>query len=487
MKIILLIFLSFMLSQDAYEGYVIYTPASGGGGSSATTYLKDVDGSIFHEWWHDRGPASMGYLVAGDEPGFENTLLYYPCTVNNPTMQNGGVGGEVEIYNWTGNLLWEYQLANDTYQHHHDIQPLPNGNILMIAWERFYSSDWADMGRTSVNNSLNQMWGTAIFEIQPNLETGDATVVWECHLWDHLVQDRGTEYGATYGEISDYPELMDINCNSVGGNGGPGGQPNGDWMHMNAISYNENFDQIILSSRHMDEVYIIDHSTTTLEAASHSGGNYGKGGDFLYRWGNPQNYDRGANSNHILADQHSVNWIPDGYPGEGNLILFNNFNSNNSSAVLEFIPPINDDGSYTVPEDDPFGPDNYTWIHSGGFYSEAQGGAFRLPNGNTLITEATDGYIFEIDGNGITIWDYDYPSGMSMIPRAQKYGYNHFDSASSPGDLNEDGLINILDIIITVNIILGTEDYNQNADINEDDTINILDVISILNIILGNQ
>ena len=146
---------------------------------------------------------------------------------------------------------------------------------------------------------------------------------------------------------------MDINCNSVGSNGGPGGQPNGDWMHMNAISYNENFDQIVLSSRLMDEVYIIDHSTTTLEAASHSGGNYGKGGDFLYRWGNPQNYDRGNSSNHILADQHSVNWIPDEYPGEGNLILFNNFHSNNSSAVLEFIPPINDDGSYTVPEDDP--------------------------------------------------------------------------------------------------------------------------------------
>ena len=104
-----------------------------------------------------------------------------------------------------------------------------------------------------------------------------------------------------------------------------------------------------------------------------------------------------------------------------------------------------------------------------------------------MITEATDGYIFEIDENGITVWDYDYPSGMSMIPRAQKYGYDYFDSLASLGDLNEDGLINILDIIITVNIILGTEEYNQNADINEDDTINILDVISILNIILGNQ
>ena len=101
MKFILLIFLSIILSQDVYEGYVIYTPASGGGGSSATTYLKDVDGSIFNLWSHDRGPASMGYLVPGNESGFENTLLYYPCTVNNPTMQNGGVGGEVEIYNWS--------------------------------------------------------------------------------------------------------------------------------------------------------------------------------------------------------------------------------------------------------------------------------------------------------------------------------------------------------------------------------------------------
>ena len=50
MKFILLIFLSIILSQDVYEGYVIYTPASGGGGSSATTYLKDVDGSIFNLW-----------------------------------------------------------------------------------------------------------------------------------------------------------------------------------------------------------------------------------------------------------------------------------------------------------------------------------------------------------------------------------------------------------------------------------------------------
>ncbi|GIR57077.1 MAG: hypothetical protein CM15mP64_4890 [Candidatus Neomarinimicrobiota bacterium] len=38
--------------------------------------------------------------------------------------------------------------------------------------------------------------------------------------------------------------------------------PNGDWKHLNSIDYNEDLDQIIISSRHHDEIYIIDHSTT---------------------------------------------------------------------------------------------------------------------------------------------------------------------------------------------------------------------------------
>ena len=485
MNFLLIFLFSFLIGQEVFDGYVLYTP--GGGGASATTYLKDTDGTIINSWSHARGPASMPYLVPGDEPGFENTLLYYPCTVSNPTMQNGGVGGEVEIYNWDGDLLWEYQVSDNTYQHHHDIEPLPNGNILILAWERKYSSDWQEMGRISVNNSLNQMWSTVIFEVEPNLETGEANIVWEWHLWDHLVQDRSPQYDATYGEIYNHPELMDINCNTVGSSGGgPGGAPNGDWMHINAISYNDNFDQIVMSSRFMDEIYVIDHSTTTEEAASHSGGNYDKGGDFLYRWGNPQNYGRGNSSDNILADQHSINWIPNGYPGEGNFILFNNFHSNQSSAVLEFIPPVNADGSFTVPDSEPFGPDTYTWIHTGGFFSEAQGGAFRLPNGNTLITEATSSYIFEVNQNGQVVWDYDYASNMAMIPRAQKYGYDHFDSINASGDLNNDGTVNILDIILCVNLILST-DFNSNADINADGTVNILDVVNLLNIILSGE
>ena len=487
MNFILVTILLAFTYADIAEGYVLYTPG-GQGVTNFSSYLRDTDNSIFHSWSHSRGPASMPYLIPGDEPGFENTLLYYPTTVPNPTMDTGGVGGEVEIYNWNGDLLWEYQLSNTTYQHHHDIEPLPNKNFLIIAWERKYSSEWSSMGRTSVDNSLNQMWSTVIFEIEPNLETGEANIVWEWHLWDHLVQDEGSNYGATYGTISNYPELMDINCNTVGSDGiGPGGNANGDWMHINAISYNADLNQIVLSSRHMSEVYIIEHSETSQIAAGHSGGVYDKGGDFLYRWGNPSNYDRGNNVDNILADQHSVNWISNGYPGEGNLILFNNFHTNSNSAALEFIPPLNTDGTYDIQNGQPYGPDTYTWIHTGGFQSNAQGGAFRLENGNTLITEATESYIFEIDQNGNTVWSYDYPGSNAMIPRAQKYSYDYFDNSLSLGDLNEDNIINILDIILTVNIILGTEGYNQNGDMNQDGVINILDVVNLLNEILGSN
>ena len=479
----ILFFSSFLICQEPFEGYTLYSPT--GMSADNTSYLRDVDGDLFHSWNHTSGAASMPYLHPGDEPGFENTLLYYPCRVNNPSMSAGGVGGKVEIYNWDGDKLWEFVLSDNTYQHHHDIDVLPNGNILMIAWERKYASDWQAMGRTSVNNSLNQMWSTAILEIEPNLETGEAEIVWEWHLWDHLIQDVGSNYDAFYGQISDHPELMDINCGNVGSGGGPGGQSNADWMHFNAIDYNPYLDQIALSSRFQNEIYIIDHSTTTEEAASHSGGNSGMGGDFLYRWGNPQNYGMGNNSNQILEGQHGVNWIEEGYPGEGNLIIYNNQHSFNSSAVIEIVPPMNENGTYIITDSDPYGPNSLEWIYQANYFSDVQSGAFRLPNGNTIITVANDALIFEVTPEGQYIWEYEYPTNNAMIARADRYGYDFFDSTQILGDVNSDEVVNVLDIILTVNIILGSNDPINAADVNSDGIVNILDVVSLVNLILG--
>ena len=155
------------------------------------------------------------------------------------------------------------------------------------------------------------------------------------------------------------------------------------------------------------------------------------------------------------------------------------------STVFEITTPINEDGSYSIDDQTPFGPDTYTWMYTGGFFSQAQGGAFRLPNGNTLITEATQAYIFEIDQSEDVVWSYQYPTGQSMIPRAQKYSYDYFDNVSIPGDLNDDLIVNILDVVLCVNIILGMSENNENADLNDDGIINVLDLVSLVNIILN--
>ncbi len=410
----------YSLNAQVYEGFVLYTPQQFGEGGNpdtirgGTTYMMTNDQDIIHTWSHTRGPASMPYLL-------QDSLMIYPYRVPYPTMENGGVGGGVQLVSWDGTILWDYIVSNETYQHHHDVEPMPNGNILMLAWERKTASEAYTFGRQTINNPLNQMWSEAIFEIEP-IGSNSGNIVWEWHLWDHLIQDVDSSL-MNYGIIAEHPELMNINSGDVGNPGGPGGA-HADLMHFNAIDYNEHLDQIVVSSRTQCEIYIIDHSTTTPEAASHAGGASGKGGDFLYRWGNPQVYDMGNASDKILNHQHGANWIPIAYPGAGHILLFNNDHTDSSSAVLEIIAPVDEEGNYYIDTNQPFGPGSWEWIHTGDYHTQMQGGAFRLQNGNTFVSIAEFGYLFEVTLEGEMVWEYQY-DGNDQIPRAQKYSLDY--------------------------------------------------------------
>ena len=101
--------------------------------------------------------------------------------------------------------MWSYEFANDTYQHHHDVEPLPNGNILVIVWERKTAAEAYAVGRQSIENSLNEMWAEAILEIEP-VGFDAVNIVWEWHIWDHLIQDVDPEL-PNYGVISEHAEL----------------------------------------------------------------------------------------------------------------------------------------------------------------------------------------------------------------------------------------------------------------------------------------
>ena len=471
--IFIIMLLMFSLHAEVFEGYTLFTPITLFQ-TGAITHLMNTNEEIIHTWSHERGPASMPYLLP-------DSSIIYPYRVEFPTMESGGVGGGVQKLTWDGTIIWDYVFSDDIYQHHHDVEPLPSGNILIIVWENKSAEDAYAMGRQVIENALNQMWSTAILELEP--ESGE--IVWEWHLWDHLIQDIDAEL-PNYGVISEHPELFDINCGVVGTTTGEPGGATGDWIHINAVDYNPDLDQIVISSRRQEEIFIIDHSTTTAASASHTGGNSGKGGDLLYRWGNPQNYDRGTSADKILGIPHSVNWIPSGYPGAGHLILFNNIHDEPFAAVLEIITPIDTFNDYILPEDEPYEPESWEWIYMDGFMAPLQGGAFRLPNGNTLITLAVEAEIFEVDMDGNKLWTYIYSENEPdnyAIARSQKYGMDYLD-APLLGDMNSDGLLNVLDIVSLVNIILsGATD--PLGDVNLDGDINVLDVVILVNIILA--
>ena len=236
--------------MEAFDGLTLFTPFSQE--EEVSTYLIDNDYNIINEWNQGYTPASMPYLLP-------DSSIIYPYQVAQPTMIAGGVGGGVQKILWDGTIVWNYIFSDSIYQHHHDIEVLPNGNVLILAWEKKTISEAYDMGRVDVDSwTIPEMWSTAVLELNPN--TG--LIEWEWHLWDHLIQDIDPSFDAFFGTIAEYPELFDINCGAVGNSAGGPQMPNGDWMHMNSIDYNPNLDQIVLSSRLQSEFYIIDHSTT---------------------------------------------------------------------------------------------------------------------------------------------------------------------------------------------------------------------------------
>jgi len=255
----------------SYDGYTLFAPKH-----NTNTYLIDNYGRVVHSWTASTyEPGQSVYLK-------ENGNLVRSCFTHAGSM-GGGEGGRIEEYDWDGNLVWELDWATDDYVSHHDIELLPNGNILMLVVEKkTYAEVLAagfDPNLLSGNvQSDGYLLPDSVIEIEPTGSSG-GNVVWEWHVWDHLIQDLDPARD-NYGVVADHPELIDPN-GSVGG----GRQISQFWNHMNSIDYNADLDQVMLSVRGSSELWVIDHSTTTAEAASHSGGNSGMGGDLMYRWG----------------------------------------------------------------------------------------------------------------------------------------------------------------------------------------------------------
>jgi len=377
----------FVYDSAACDGYNLF-----GSIRSNTTYLTDMYGHEINSWQATYPPGNSVYLL-------ENGHLL------RPSRPDDGGGGLIQEFDWDGALVWEFTYYDATVRQHHDVEPMPNGNVLLLAWEYKTLQQAIAAGRDTSLLADTTLWPEHVVEVEPSGATG-GSIVWEWHLWDHLIQDFDPTKG-NYGVVADHPELVNINWVL---------NFNDDWIHANAVDYNAELDQIVISSRTLSEFWVIDHSTTSAEAAAHTGGNSGRGGDLLYRWGNPQVYDAGDEADQKLYLQHDAQWIAPGCPGEGNFLVYNNGGQQRSySTADEIASPVDGSGQYPQPAPGaPYPPAEASWVYGddppGSFFSVNISGAQRLANGNTLICEGDNGHFFEVTPAGEIVWDYFSPA-----------------------------------------------------------------------------
>jgi len=394
-KLTLLIFLLALTSIYAQK-WGLYTLYSVKG--TNTAYLIDTNNAIYKTWTFatDKKTCFSTYLTRGDT--LVRTVSYSGNVIN-----DGPTSGEVQKVDWNGNVVWDYIYSSSTYVLHHDICPLPNGNVLMIALDVKTAAQGTQAGGSTsmVRNS------DKILEVQP---TGAATgtIVWEWDLWDHLCQNYDAAKDNYVSSILQNPQLININNNN-----------STDYFHMNGIDYNAALDQITFSSFTFSEIFVIDHSTTTAQAAGHTGGNSGHGGDIIYRWGNPAAY--GASGTADFKVVHDAHWISADNPYFPNYLCgFNNTGGTGGKSCVDIIAPPYNGYNYSINLGSSYAPSTYAWRYTSSSTSTNEGNSQQLPNGNSLVCVSFVDSILEVNYSGSTLWSMKASGTVSKAYRYSK-------------------------------------------------------------------
>ena len=389
------------VNLEKSNGYTLFTSLN-----DNRIYLINNCGEVVNQWTSTWGNA----------PTQTSRMVYL--------LENGNLllssGFDIEIRDWNNNVIWGINYQNEFgFRIHHDIEPLPNGNVLVLVRDPYSSTEMFAEG-LDTSFTEDSLVLERIVEIQP-VGTDSAVIAWEWKLFEHLVQD----FDATkpnFGTVADNPQLLDMNYED-----GHGSNP----IHANAIEYNEDLDQIAISSRHLKEVFVLDHSTTTVEAAGHTGGIYGKGGDFLWRWGNPEVYDQGTLADRKLGRQHDIKWITEG-PHAGKMSVFSNdgYGTDLTASSIHIIDQNDTNGVYAM-NGGKFLPEDYFWSYDGTIMGEvmfegSRSGVQILANGNALINETGKGKLSEIDGAGNLVWVY-------ILPTASNSTFDQFETPNGTG------------------------------------------------------
>ena len=342
-------------------------------------YLIDKDANVIHEWELTNNIGNDVFLLADGN-------LLASLESDDPKIKFWGQGGRLQFVAPDNTVQWDFVYSSEEAETHHDAELLPNGHVIALVWEKRTAVEALEAG-SMVDIDV---YPEAVIEIDP--QTNE--IVWEWHAWDHLIQDHD-DSKSNFGVVSEHPELIDLNYVPKT-NAWP--EENGDIMHANAITYDPVNDLIFISVNFFSEVWVIDHSTTTEEAAGHSGGSFGKGGDLVYRFGNPEAYQNNSGTRYFFNNHH-----PNLLQGadQGKLLIYSNGKGFNQSTVYELKMP---DPFELSPNSD--NEPEVLWSFTDpDLFAPKVSGAELLPNGNILITEGDYGF-WEVTRDREIVWKY---------------------------------------------------------------------------------
>jgi hypothetical protein len=360
----------------AYNSYVLFS------GQDHATHLIDMDGNDVHHWPYEGSPPL--YLDPQLVNGAQGHVLLRLAQSGERRGTGLGQGtlvpsnkivGEVD---WDGNVVWQWgeQAPGGAAQQHHDLARLANGNTLLL------------VNRTTsiAGFALKSLKDDGILEVSP-----DGRIVWQWYAADHLAQ------------IFSPPQLKLVRATRTP-----------DYLHTNdmkplgpnhwarAGDQRFNPDNIIIDSRQANFIAIIDKRSGRI--IWRLGPDYPGGDPSIRSTALPRAVEN-------TSGQHDAQLIPDGLPGAGNLLVFDNQGAAGypaaelsifpSSRVLE-IDPVRKSIVWQYTGD---ASDRAVWTFHSSFISSAR----RLPNGNTLIDEGMNGRLFQVTPGGDIVWEYVSP------------------------------------------------------------------------------
>lgn len=421
-------------APDVQPGYMLIHEVNDRGDmqKSNRTILMDEFGKVAQTWSSKNrlSEATVSYLLP------DGNLLRTSSKRSWVVMDGKfpiGANGTITKINKDGDVLWEwdhFEIGAEAL--HHDIELMPNGNILAISWSMIFVDKAKEMGWIQ-QGSNPRIILDKVYEIKPNYDDGrGAKVVWVWDAADHMIQNHDPKLN-NFGDPADHPGRLDINYTQLDTTQFNAGQ----LFHTNSVSYKADEGIIMLSSAIFGEIWAIDHSTTTQEAATSKGGRYDKGGDLIWRFGNPQSHNCGSPEDQVLFWQHDAHFIPNSLPHQGDILVYNNGMRRTKegtydpqqicmglitgafSEVLELTLPRDENGLLLMGElptvEWDFNKDARFDLYSP-FMSNAQ----RLPNGNTITMQAYDKRIVEVTADGEVVLDF-YVDGPGRMYRVYKY------------------------------------------------------------------